>query len=181
MPFSGQELLCLSANPGLFMTSKKPGSPLDAQNTTKLRISEWAFKSSRGQTWKAENNQKSSVLLLLLVLPSQIPFHVTNQPEQALLEQDGTAGEAGRLSICASWHQDELMVSEEAWCHSHLPFVTEGGAGGFFTLQNPQQEENKLLSDAKSILLLFSLLADTQSYVQDEIPAVMSVWMYLMG
>lgn len=72
------------------------------------------------------------------------------------------------------------MAFEEAWCHSHLPFVTqlvlgEGGAGGFFTLQNPQQEGKKLLSDAKSILLLFSLLADTQSYVQDEIPAVMSV------
>lgn len=70
MPFSGQELLCLSANPGLFMTSKKPGSALDAQHTTKLRISEWAFKSSHGQTWKAENNQKSSAPLLLLVLPS---------------------------------------------------------------------------------------------------------------
>lgn len=59
------------------------------------------------------------------------------------------------------------MASEEAWCHSYLPFVTrlgqgEEGAEWFPTLQNPQQEENQLLSDAKAILLLFSLLADPQ-------------------
>lgn len=60
------------------------------------------------------------------------------------------------------------MASEQAWCYSHLAFVTElvlgkEGAEGFFALQNPQQEESKLLSDAKSVLLLFSLLADIQT------------------
>lgn len=60
------------------------------------------------------------------------------------------------------------MASEQAWCYSHLAFVTrfvlgKEGAEGFFTLQNSQQEENKLLSDAKSIPLFFSLLADIQT------------------
>lgn len=114
MPFSWQELFCLSTNPGLFMTSKKLGSSLDAQHITKLKPSEQAFKSSHDQTCKTENKQKDSVLLLLFVLPSQIPFHTTKQTEQALLEQDVTADESGRLSstICASWYQDELMASE---------------------------------------------------------------------
>lgn len=131
------------------MTSKKLGSSLDALHTTKLRPSRRPFKSSYDQTCKTENKQKNSALLLLFVLSSQIPFHVTNQTEQALLEQDVTADESGRLSStnCANRYQDELVASEQAWGYSHLAFVTQlvlgkEGAEGFFTLQNPQQEEN---------------------------------------
>lgn len=103
LPFSWQELFCLSDNPGLFMTSEKLGSLLDAQHTTKLRPSKWSFKSSHNQTCKTEKKQ-NNVLLLLFVLSSQILFHVPNQTEQALQEPDATADESGRLSStnCAS-------------------------------------------------------------------------------